>query len=236
MKTFITTSTLALLLAASTHAGTTTQYDKRIAEPMATATTGGRYWALFGGVNTSQSADIVDSSNGLGRFSNDLESDTGYFGGLKLGYEFPTTCWAALALEGELLYSHLDAEASSSTRQFSLRTSGEISTAAFMANALVKFSPVWRVRPYVGAGVGVAHVWLRNTESKVTFLGQPTGNLPRKDADDWTVAYQGIAGLDWQMTERWALFTEYKAMVFHDAVGINKFLNHLVGVGVRVGF
>ncbi len=231
----ITTSTLALLLSVGgLHAGTA-HYEKQINQPIATVD-GGRYWALFGGVNADQSADINDSSNRLGRFSNELESDTGYFGGIKLGYEYPSDGWAALALEVEALYMKLDAEASSKSGGFSLRTSGEISAAVFMANALVKFRPIGPIRPYIGGGVGVAHLWLKNTDSVVTLNGTRIGTLAREDAEDWTLAYQGIAGFDWQINERWSFFTEYKALVFHDAVGIERFLNHLVGIGVRVGF
>jgi opacity protein-like surface antigen len=234
MKLIIIPAFALLLAAGAAHAGPT-QYDKQIREPIATVN-GGRYWALFGGVNANQSADINDSSNRLGKFRNELDSDTGYFGGVKLGYEYPSTGWAAMALEVEALYTRLDAEASSKSGGFKLQSSGEISAAVFMANALVKFRPIGPVRPYVGGGVGVAHLWLKNTDSVVTFRGTRTGTLPRDDAKDWTLAYQGIAGLDWQVTDHWSLFAEYKALVFHDAVGIDRFLNHLVGVGVRVGF
>lgn len=231
----ILTSTIALLLTATgLHAGTQT-YEKRIQEPV-TEVSGGPYWAVFGGVNAEQSGDLNSTRNRLGRFSNEYQSETGWFGGLKLGYEYPTSGGVQFAAEVEALYSRLDAEARSTSGGFTLRTSGEISAAALLVNGLIKFKPLGPVRPYIGAGAGVAHLWLKNTDSTVSIGGTRIGSLPRGDAEDWTFAYQGIAGLDWQVNERWSIFTEYKALVFHDAIGIENYLNHLVGVGVRVKF
>ncbi len=216
----IVTSTIALLITATgLHAGTQT-YDKRIKEPV-TEVSGGPYWAIFDGVNAGQFGDLNNASNRLGRFSKDYQFEIGWFGGLKVGYGYPATNSVQVAAEVEALYGRLHAEAQSTSGGFTLRTSDEISAAALLVNGLIKFRLIGPVRPYIGAGAGVAHLWLRNTDSTVSFHGTKLGSLPRNDSEDWTFAYQGIAGLDWQVNERWSIFTEYKAPAFITPSGSN---------------
>jgi hypothetical protein len=52
----------------------------------------------------------------------------------------------------------------------------------------------------------------------------------------WTFAYQGIGGIDWYVTDSFTIYTEYKALVFHDAVGLENYLHHQVGLGLRFKF
>ena len=230
------TPILALIVSAtSLHAGTQIS-EKRISEPVATVAEGGPYWAIFGGANVKQSSDNNQSRGGVGRLADEEQNELGWFAGLKYGYEFASPNRVRFALEGELLYSQLDAETESNDGAFSLRTKGDFSAAAFMINGLVKFEPIWSLRPYIGAGAGVAYVELQDVESEVTFKGTRLVNRTQADAEDWTFAFQGIAGLDFQLNERISIFTEYKALVFHDAVGVDNYINHLVGVGVRVKY
>ena len=232
----IITPIIALIISAtSVHAGTQIS-EKHVREPMATVTDGGPYWAIFGGANVKQSSDNNQSRGGVGRLADEEQNELGWFAGLKYGYEFASPNRVRFALEGELLYSQLDAETESNDGGFSLRTKGDFSAAAFMINGLVRFEPIWSLRPYIGAGVGVAYVELQDVESEVTFKGVRLANRKQQDSEDWTFAYQGIAGLDFQLNERVSIFTEYKALVFHDAVGTENYINHLVGIGVRVKY
>ena len=226
---------LAFLLAAlPAHAGTET-YSKQIHEP-ASSNLGGPYWAIFGGVNVHQEADLDDTDTAFGSFSNDLDSELGWFGGLKFGYEFENRSWAQFAVELEAFYSHVDADFNADGGAFKIDSSGDIHAAVAMVNAIVKFKPVWQIRPYVGVGAGVAHLWLRDASSDIRLGDAKIGRVAHEDDEDWTFAYQGIAGIDWWVTDRWTLFTENKALVFHDGLGIDDYLNHLVGVGVRMKF
>lgn len=198
-----------------------TSYDKRIQEP-ANQSLGHPYIALFGGANVQQSADTV----GIDGFES---NNTGWFAGLKAGYEFETQAWANAAFEFEGFYSRADADFDIAP---GVTTSGDIHAVALMANAYVKFKPMWHLRPYVGGGIGAAHLWLRDAEVNVPGVGKV--GIP--DDEGWTFAYQGIAGFDVRINEHWSVFAEYHALVFHDAIGLDNYLNHLVGGGVRFHF
>jgi len=234
MKLRITTS-LLILATTALYAGSPS-YEKRMHEP-ATQSLGSPYWAIFGGANVQQSADIGDSRSAVGAFSSDLDSETGWFAGLKLGYDFDSEAWAHAAVEVEAFYNHVDAELRSGSGGIvSAQTAGDVHAAVVMANAFVKFKPLWHLRPYVGGGIGAAHLWLREASTEVRVGGVPVRQRRRGDAEDWTFAYQGIAGLDVWVNDRWTIFTEYHALVFHDAIGLDNYLNHLVGAGVRLRF
>lgn len=232
----ITTPILAILISAtSVYAGTQIS-EKHIHQPVATVVEGGPYWAIFGGANVKQSSDNNETRGSVGRLADEEQNELGWFGGLKWGYDFGSEYRHRFVLEVEGLYSHLDAETESNDGGFSLRTKGDISAAALMVNGIIKFEPIWSLRPYIGVGAGVAHLWLRDNESEVTFGGVRLANRTRDDAEDWTFAYQCLAGLDWQLNDRISIFTEYKALVFHDAVGTENYLNHLVGIGLRFNY
>jgi opacity protein-like surface antigen len=190
----------------------------------------------MGGVNIEQAADIDAADTVLGRFDRSYDSDTGWFAGLKFGYEFESTAPVHAALELEALYSQVDGGVRANRGIFRAESRGDIHEGAVMFNALVKFKPVWRFRPYLGAGVGLGYVDRDDSETFVRIGGRRIATRTREGGDDFTFAYQGIAGFDWWVTDRWTLFTEYKALVFNDAVGLHNYLNHLVGVGVRVKF
>ncbi len=235
IHTIITPIIALIISATSVHAGTQIS-EKRIQEPVATVTDGGPYWAIFGGANLKQSSDNNQSRGSVGRLADEEQNELGWFGGLKWGYDFGSRYSTRFVLEVEGLYSQLEAETESNDGAFSLRTQGKISAAALMVNGIVKFEPLWSLRPYVGVGAGVAHLWLEGNESEVTFNGVRLANRRQADAEDWTFAYQGLAGVDFQLSERVSIFTEYKALVFHDAVGAENYINHLVGIGVRVKY
>lgn len=231
--TLLALTLTGLLSAPALQAGES--YTKQMQEPAAEAM-GHFYWAVFGGVNLQQSADIDDADTILGSFDRSLDSDTGWFAGLKFGYDFESNSPVSAALELEAFYSHVDSEINSNRGVFDVRTNGDIHAGALMFNALVKFRPVWHLRPYLGAGVGVGYLERDDDRSSIKVNGVRVASRNSDGGDDFTFAYQGIAGLDWWVTDRWTLFTEYKAVVFHDAVGLENYLNHMVGVGIRVKF
>lgn len=232
----IITPAIALIVSATSLQAGTQISEKRIHEPVATVAEGGPYWAIFGGANVKQSSDNNQSRGGVGRLADEEQNELGWFAGVKWGYDFASSSRVHFALEVEGLYSKLDAETESNDGGFSLRTKGDFSAAALMVNGLIKFEPIYTIRPYIGVGAGVAYVELQDVESEVTFKGTRLANRTQQDAEDWTFAYQGIAGLDFMVNERISIFTEYKALVFHDAVGTENYINHLVGIGVRVKY
>jgi opacity protein-like surface antigen len=235
LPTILSLSLIAGAAALQAGETTTTSYDKGYRAPAVEAM-GGPYWSIYGGVDIDQTADASDDRGDFGGSATDIEGDTGWFAGLKFGYDFDSDSWAHAAIELEAQYTRVDADFSLSGGGFSADSSGDIHAAHLMINGLVKFKPVWHLRPYIGGGVGVAHLWLRDASTEVRFGGVPIGRDVHEDAEDWTFAYQGIGGLDWYVNDRFTIYTEYKALVFHDAVGLENYLHHQVGLGVRFKF
>ena len=113
-----------------------------------------------------------------------------------------------------------------------------------MLNAIVKFD-LGIVKPYIGAGAGYAHVWIKDVSfNDVTVNGFDVGDFDDNgaaDDDSGTFAYQGIAGIDFEVSDRVDLFVEYKALVYHDLAihevgSLENYLNHLVGAGIKIKF
>jgi opacity protein-like surface antigen len=227
--------TLSVIVgAASAQAGTVT-YEKQVQTPAVEAM-GGPYWSIYGGVDLDQTADSSDNISDFGTFAEAIDGETGWFAGIKFGYDFESDSWAHAAVELEAQYTRTDADFRVRSGGFRAEGSGDVHAAHLMLNGLIKFKPVWNIRPYIGGGIGVAHLWLRGAETDVFFNGERIGSDRHRDAEDWTLAYQGIGGIDWYVTDRFTVYTEYKALVFHDAVGLENYLHHQLGLGVRFKF
>jgi OmpA-OmpF porin, OOP family len=233
MQKPLITSIALIASALTTHAGQ--DYSKRIQEP-ATQAMGHFYWSVLGGVNIQQTADIEDVNTSIGTFDREYDSDTGWFAALKFGYEFESESPVHAALELEALYTQVEGNVRSTSGIFDAQSEGDIHGAALMLNALVKFKPVWKLRPYLGAGVGIGYVERDDVSTTVRVGATRVATGNQEGGDGYTFAYQGIAGFDWWVTDRWTIYTEYKAFVFDDAAGLENYLNHMAGVGIRVKF
>jgi opacity protein-like surface antigen len=232
MKTLLTTIAACSLAAVTATAGETyvSRGDSKYAPtPTERMREGGLYIGLYGGVNVGQTADIDDEESDLvGDIESELDSDIGWFGGLKFGYVFPTASVVKPAIELDAFYMGINSELNTETDFGDFDISADFHSAVVMANVKVQFD-LGTFQPYIGAGLGYAHTWV----DEVEFDGT---EVEGADSDEGTFAYQGIAGFDIKLSERLALFTEYKAVVLHDLGDVKNYVNHLVGVGVRIGF
>jgi opacity protein-like surface antigen len=227
MKILLTTLASSTLALSTVFAGTPA-YDSYTPQRME-RDSNRFYVALFGGVNVAQTADVEDFDAGfLGRIESDLESETGWFAGLKFGFVCPTTSVVKPVLELEGFYNGVEQNFENRSRFGNFETSADLHSAVAMANLKVKFD-LGRFQPYIGAGAGYAHTWVREVQINDTEIADA-------EQDEGTFAYQGIAGFDIGITDRVSIFTEYKALVFHELGDVENYVNHLVGVGVRVGF
>ncbi len=77
---------------------------------------------------------------------------------------------------------------------------GSIDTTYLMANGYYDFTPLGPVRPYVGGGVGVGFVNVDYSPSGVQIV----------DDDATVFAYQLIAGASYDISDRTALFAQYR--------------------------
>jgi opacity protein-like surface antigen len=107
-----------------------------------------------------------------------------------------------------------------------------------MTNLLIDFNKQSPLTFYAGGGVGVAFVNLDN------FGG---AGINVFDDDDTTFAYQGIAGAEYKIDQRWSVFGEYRYLgmtdpevtLFPAAGGVSRdisFDSHNVGGGIRFRF
>lgn len=84
---------------------------------------------------------------------------------------------------------------------------GEVESFAIMANAIYDFDLGTSVTPYLGGGLGV---------SFVTVDYRPSG-IGIADDTQAVFAYQVLAGLNFEITKQWEIFTGYRFHATQDA-------------------
>jgi opacity protein-like surface antigen len=150
-----------------------------LAEPSVPVPDGESFWyaSLHGGIKFGE--DWHDEGN-------DLHADPGWRVGVALGYSLTRV----LSLEGELSYMHQELDRDSAN----CCDDSDLSAVTGMIN-LVAGLPVGDfLRPYVGAGAGLAHV---------------SFDLELDDGDTVFTA-QGLAGADIMITDHFAIGARYR--------------------------
>jgi opacity protein-like surface antigen len=158
-----------------------------------------------------------------------LRTKLGYTGALSLGYKFNN----GFRVEGEASYRRNRLDARHLAKEFSLdsdntKINGSFYSWSYMANFLYDFDQVSdylpNVVPYVGFGVGYtqnhAHLKKHAEDSKEHHKFSGKG-----------VAYQGIAGIGYRLTESTTLAVEYRYFA-----GKNRADDHGVGLAIRQSF
>ena len=195
----------------------------------------GWYGAIHLGANIYQDrGDVRFFSNALGdTLTIDPNNDTGFFGGIKIGYVFGTGS-VRFALEEDMFYNGWQTGADTtlvvggvvSTSNSSI----DINTGAFMTNGLLKFG-TGKFQPYIGFGIGAYY-----GESAGGTFGPFNVGGGASHAD---FAWQAIAGADYYVNRKNSIFVEYK---FLEYTGQNDWGNtrvlgqHLLGAGWRFHF
>lgn len=194
---------------------------------------GGLYLAPFGGVNLYQNADM----DGVGPGDEgSLNPVVGGFAGLKLGYLFGDPGLFRPALELEGFYNGVETDMDGIYRGVTYSGGADFHTANIMLNILGKFD-LGQWQPYLGFGLGAAHVWNFNRSYDLDEPVDGRTHLPCPDESDWVFAYQGIAGVDYRLSQQLSVFTEYKAMVYNQPLNYpGDYLHHLLGLGLRISF
>ena len=125
----------------------------------------------------------------------DLDFENNWSGHIGAGYVYGS----GFRLEGELGYRTNDLE----------DLDGEATSTSLMANLFYDFRRDQRVRPYVGVGVGAAKVEAEGGVGPISF-----------DDDDTVIAYQGIVGVAFDVTDRLDIDVGYRYFVASD-VGLS---------------
>lgn len=148
------------------------------------------------------------------------EFDPGWLGVGAVGYAFPS----GIRLEGELGYRRNNVDGGS----------GHAEAWSLMGNALYDFNTGTRFTPYVGAGVGGARLNFNNVSAGATSI----------DDSDTVLAYQGLAGVTYQVETNIKLDLGYRYLAtekpsFRTRAGgtvDSEYDDHAVMFGLRYQF
>jgi opacity protein-like surface antigen len=199
--------TLATLVAVRVNAG---EYNPPPSKPAPELYGLGWYGAIDLGANIYQDrGDVRNFSDANGNTLRlDPTNDTGFFGGVKLGYVFGTG-QVRFALEEDLFYNGWKTGADATLVVNGVTTTSSssvtINTGAFMTNGLVKFSS-GKFQPYIGFGIGAYYA-----ESAGGNFGTFNTGGGASHAD---FAWQAIAGADYYFNPKWSTFVEYKFLEY----------------------
>lgn len=170
--------------------------------------------------------------SGYGYGHRHLKFDTGFFGAIDLGYRWCN----GLHLEAEVAYRYNRER----RRHFDYSTFGYSGSSrrghrdvwAAMVNVLYDINTCWGVDPYVGVGLGYAHVRYKRPE---IFNGASFG--PRRHYDDNDFAWQVIAGVAYPIMCNVDVAVEYR---FFNAVNDRRHqknaYNNDIGVNLKYYF
>jgi len=148
----------------------------------------------------------------------DQELDGSWVLGAKAGGLFYAN-WLALELE----YYHIG------EMDFDNRSRADsVSADSVFLNAIFRY-PHTRLHPFIGAGVGWAFSHLKNVQTGLGLV----------DSDDNNWAVQALAGVDFDLNERWSLTAQYRYFYtepefFEDDT--SKLKSHLLTIGVNYKF
>jgi OOP family OmpA-OmpF porin len=164
--------------------------------------TTGWYVGVLGGVNLMDETDASFNDNvGGGELSDILEHKTGFGGGALVGYDF-----GSFRLQGDLIYRRNKVESEiydGADEQFD---SAATATVAPMVSVLYDIDTGTAFTPYIGAGVGGASV-------KVDYDGTSDS--------EWSFAYQGVAGVNYDITSNLLVGAEYRYFATPDVDGLS---------------
>lgn len=122
---------------------------------------------------------------------------------------------------------------------------GDIKTLAVMANLIRDFNTSGKVTPYLGVGIGIARLEADYIGSDPSFSGG-FGDLSINDKA-WEFAYQGIAGLAFDLAEGLALDISYRYFGVSEPTFVgtlagtvedfdHEYVSHSVFAGLRWNF
>lgn len=230
------TKILVLIACAIPCVGLAGTWDKRpIVEPVPSHLTGYifAYGGVFGGVTVNgnepvfPSNEIVDMDGGY-----IVGGGVGAYSGLLGGSRFEIEGLSASNDIGRIRSDILDGRG---FLNFGFR--GQINTRAMMVN-LLKEIPIHNgIVGYVGVGIGAAE-----TDINIAEPFEQRGFARGFSETDLALAYQFIAGVDVPVSERMALFLQYKALGIGQTeyqyldFNIDPYFTHNVIFGARLSF
>jgi outer membrane protein OmpA-like peptidoglycan-associated protein len=179
----------------------------------------GFYVGAGAGVNWTRDADIEIQGTGLGL---NAKHKIGGIADLSAGYATAAGPRAELEVAWRWRNSFKD------TVFGGTEVSGRQSSIAFMGNGIYDINTGTAFTPYIGVGAGIAQVRL---------------NVDGESDRDWVFAYQGIAGVSYNITNALAVTLDYRYFATvdpkFDIGGLNvkgEYRNHSILAGLRYSF
>lgn len=157
------------------------------------------YAGADGGANFVQDSDLNSDGTSAGKAG----SDTGYVIQGHGGYAFRGPGFGTPRVEGEIAYRSSGLK---SLADADGKISGESTALSFMANGAYHFLPKSAWHPFVGAGIGMARIG----------VDWRTTNGSLVDDTDWVFAYQGFAGVSYDVAKNWELTAQYRYFATQD--------------------
>ncbi len=183
----------------------------------------GLYFGIFGGA-------AFGMSNGVGALDSPplfsaggrATPGTAAVGGLQVGYNFRSyaldsgkSYWIQPAAQFEAFYLGQATESGSLTGGVagtpgisSYQFGSNLNMGVFLVDGVAKFVTPIGLVPYIGGGIGGAY----QSSSGTSFVG-PAGNLLSTGSyAQGAFAGQGLVGLQYNLSEHWSIFAEYKIL------------------------
>jgi outer membrane protein OmpA-like peptidoglycan-associated protein len=148
-------------------------------------------WYIGAGVIGTQPVNSTAEVNGV---DNKVDYDFGWGVMGDLGYAWHN----GIRAEGELAYARANANKVNGVTE----NSGRINNLDVMANLYYDFQTGTRWTPYIGAGIGLAGV-------DADHIGRLNNGGALNDSQ-FEFAYQGIAGVAYELSDHWALQADYR--------------------------
>lgn len=196
------------------------------------------YIGAFGGELFSSSTSMRQTGTAFfleaagGALAVDARGDTNStspgFGGVQLGYEWTqspfylrNTNWSVTpGIEGEAFFYRESRKgdliniAQTRLDEHDFQDSFNVNAGVYVGNALFTLNNCFfgRFAPYVGIGIGAAHLSASDADS--TQVSPPEVGVnhfnSKRNGSDWTFAVQAKAGVKYRFSERFRFFAEYR--------------------------
>lgn len=152
------------------------------------------------GVTFPMDDEITSNSTLL---THKLSFDPGWLLNGEVGYAFGN------GLRTEVEVGYREATEDQTTNPYNnaaLGASGHYGVLNSMVNVIYDMPINWVVTPYIGAGVGYAHVWARNLRT----AGSSTTLVNASDSSAGAFAYQAIGGVSYDFARHWQASLDYR--------------------------
>jgi len=178
----------------------------------------GIYVAATGGVTLPQNmlTKLDDTTEGVTDVTHDIGLNTGWMAGAKVGWLTPfSKRWFAAEIEYNHIENNFNTGSGYRILEEAMNFDGKIKLDVFMLNLIGRY-PAGRIHPFVGFGFGAAQVQLDDLKG-VNVNPDPANpggnNLDVSGGHKWVFAYQGMAGVDFDITKNLFVGVAYKFLV-----------------------